>query len=77
MCPGLYYGDPSTRSCVLTCPLNQLLFADNSSKQCVKICPTSSYADKKSVQCVSTCPTADPSLNEIQTFAADYNNVCV
>lgn len=74
-CPEPFYGDPSTRTCVLECPLIQLLYAENSTRQCVKRCPPMSYADKKSKFCVRECPLA---VNqERQTYAADYNNVCV
>jgi proprotein convertase subtilisin/kexin type 5 len=74
-CPEPYYGDPSTRTCVLECPLIQLLFADNSTRECVKKCPPMSYADKKSKFCVKQCPLAVG--QEKQTYAADYSNVCV
>jgi hypothetical protein len=41
----------------------------------VKVCPANSYADKKSKFCVAQCPLATASGT--QTYAADYNNVCV
>jgi hypothetical protein len=41
----------------------------------VKECPSNSYADKNSKFCVAQCPLAPASGT--QTYAADYNNVCV
>lgn len=74
-CPEPYFGDPSTRSCVLTCPLNQLLYADNLTRTCVKTCPPGSYAYDNFTACLPGCPLE--SLLKDQTYAADYNTRCV
>jgi proprotein convertase subtilisin/kexin type 5 len=73
-CPTPYYGDPSTRTCVDVCPINQLLYADNVSRTCVKKCPSSSYASQWAIACLSSCPVASPPY--VQTYAADYDNTC-
>lgn len=74
-CLSPYYGDPSTRTCVLECPINQLLYADNTTQTCVKNCPSGSYAYQWAVTCLPSCPIAVPPY--VQTYAADYDNTCV
>lgn len=74
-CLSPYYGDPSTRTCVLECPINQLLYADNTTQTCVSSCPSGSYAYQWAVTCLPSCPIAVAPY--VQTYAADYDNTCV
>lgn len=75
-CPGLTYGDNSTRFCLAVCFFRVIVkgvmtttYADNSTNYCVNICPQNSWADNITITCVSIC--------SLGTFADNSTWKCV
>lgn len=50
------YRDPSTQTCVATCPLNPSLYADITTQNCVPSCPVNYFAVDSNRTCQTSCP---------------------
>jgi hypothetical protein len=58
------YSDPTTQSCVKTCPSDPDLYGYN--YKCVTQCPLGTFAENSTRLCVSVCPNATNATTPIR-----------